>query len=89
MLLPDTDAATAYELAERARATIALIRPREVELTCSAGVATAAGQTLSPIDLVGIADTALYEAKRRGRDRTAVGQRPAGDLAQLSAGTRG
>jgi diguanylate cyclase (GGDEF)-like protein len=89
MLLPETDAATAYELAERARATIALIRTREIKLSCSAGVATTAGEAFSPIDLVGIADTALYEAKRQGRDRTVVGRSAAGELTQLPSGARG
>ena len=89
MLLPDTDAATAYELAERARETIALIRTREATLTCSAGVATAAGEAFSPIDLVGAADTALYDAKRQGRDRTVVGRLAAAKLTHVPSVVRG
>ncbi len=70
ILLPDTDAATALELAERARATIASVQLPEMKLSSSAGVATATSAGLTALDLIELADGALYRAKRLGRDRT-------------------
>lgn len=73
ILLPDTDAATAYLLAERAREAIARVPLIDDTLSCSAGVATAAPSTLAPMDLIDVADRALYEAKHLGRGRTVEG----------------
>lgn len=71
MLLPETDAATAYELAERARAAIAGVPVSGSTLSCSAGVAaTSFGETAAPLDVIELADKALYQAKHLGRDRT-------------------
>jgi diguanylate cyclase (GGDEF)-like protein len=70
VLLPDTDADTAHELADRARDAIARVPVAGVRLSSSAGVATAASSEVTPIDLIELADKALYEAKHRGRDRT-------------------
>jgi diguanylate cyclase (GGDEF)-like protein len=70
ILLPDAAAQDAHEVAERARAAIALIPVAGGALTCSAGVATTAAGETSPIDLLELADRALYSAKRLGRDRT-------------------
>lgn len=72
ILLPDTDTATAFAIAERARAAIARVPASGRALSCSAGVATAAPGECSPVDLLEQADRALYEAKRLGRDRTVV-----------------
>ncbi len=83
VLLPDSDGEGARHIAERIRAAV---RAAEVvvgpdsptaQVTVSIGVAT-----LSPADrdldhLLSRADTALYSAKREGRDRTASdGLRP-------------
>lgn len=74
-VLPDTDGERARRYAERVRGAFAdgggSPRP-----TLSAGVAVA----VAPADvkpLVQAADSALYRAKRDGRDRTVVDQRPA------------
>jgi diguanylate cyclase (GGDEF)-like protein len=76
ILLPDTDAATAHELAERARSAIAAVPVVGPALSSSAGVATD-GATLTPTDLVELADKALYRAKHLGRDRTVTAAGPA------------
>jgi diguanylate cyclase (GGDEF)-like protein len=75
-LLPETDAEGAMQVAERLRAEIAS-RPVRVDgtapitITVSIGVATCpAGVDTPELDeLIGRADTALYESKRGGRDR--------------------
>jgi diguanylate cyclase (GGDEF)-like protein len=70
ILLPDTDSDAAYDVAERARRAIALVPVADGTLSCSAGVATALPRDTSPADLLALADEALYDAKRLGRDRT-------------------
>jgi diguanylate cyclase (GGDEF)-like protein len=76
LLLPGTDGEGAYEVAERARALIATIDLPEGHLASSAGVAITGGEGASASDLMEAADRALYEAKRRGRDRTALERAP-------------
>lgn len=70
ILLPDADADTAYDTAERARSAIARVPVEHATLSCSAGVATASPADATPVDLLAQADQALYQAKRLGRDRT-------------------
>lgn len=69
VLLPATGLEAAVELAERLRRRIAELRietPKgTVQITISLGCATAGADG----DLLGIADDALYAAKRAGRDR--------------------
>jgi diguanylate cyclase (GGDEF)-like protein len=82
IILPGTDAAGAASLAERVRQLLsgrviltALGSP--ISLTVSLGVAVA--PPASGVDeLVRAADSALYEAKRAGKNRVAVAHEPAG-----------
>ncbi len=73
VVLPDTDIEGAGEAAERVRKLLAE-RPVEVgervaALTLSVGVAEFPTDGDSPEALIVSADAALYQAKRRGRDR--------------------
>ncbi len=74
ILLPDTGAHAAYEIAERARDAVAKVPAARGPLTCSAGVATASATEATPADLLELADDALYRAKHLGRDRTVASQ---------------
>ncbi len=72
ILMPDADADAAYEMAERVRGAIARIPIAHGDLSCSAGVVSEPVGEASPAELLDLADKALYEAKRAGRDRTAT-----------------
>ena len=84
IVLPDTDADTAANVAERARAAVfALAVPHTKSshgvITVSIGVAAMKPNTENTANqLIEAADTALYQAKRNGRNR--VVSAPAGDL---------
>lgn len=75
VVMPDTDLATAREIAERIRAAVEALQLPHAgsargHVTVSIGVASSAqSQASCEEDLVGNADKALYEAKRRGRNR--------------------
>jgi diguanylate cyclase (GGDEF)-like protein/PAS domain S-box-containing protein len=68
-VLPDTDAAGAYEMAERLRRLIADASWSKRGITVSVGVATRSMATPSAASLVAAADDALYRSKRGGRNR--------------------
>ncbi len=70
ILVPDAGPDAAYDVAERARRAVAQVQVAQAMLSCSAGVATASPTDASPVDLLALADRALYQAKRLGRDRT-------------------
>ena len=76
MLLPGADLIDAHEIAERARALIAEIELPEAKLSVSAGVAATNVAPERSGDLFRAADTALYQAKRRGRGRTELAPLP-------------
>ncbi|MCD7108801.1 PleD family two-component system response regulator [Rhizobium sp. DKSPLA3] len=75
LVMPDTDAATASTIAERLRVTIETApflvqnRSKELTITASMGIAVLdpAGET--PDSFLKRADTALYQAKRNGRNQ--------------------
>jgi len=79
VILPGTDAAGAMHVAEDLRATvqaleIPLPQGGPLRVTVSLGVSSAAvDRTLTPDDLFAQADSALYEAKRGGRNRAVQG----------------
>jgi diguanylate cyclase (GGDEF)-like protein len=67
LLAPSTPSEAATALAERVRAQVAA---QGLDgLSVSIGVVTAQGPDVAPTRLRNAADRALYEAKRRGRDR--------------------
>jgi diguanylate cyclase (GGDEF)-like protein len=76
LLLPGTDLEQGIEIAERVRNAVALAQPGGVEMTLSAGVATAAGSEVRYEDLFRTADSALLRAKREGRDRVVAADAP-------------
>jgi diguanylate cyclase (GGDEF)-like protein len=78
LALPDTDLAGARLLARRILQCVEAVRweaaPKDLTVTASVGIASLGGQrqpTPAKIldDLVASADRAMYEAKRRGRNR--------------------
>jgi len=76
VLLPETPIAGAAQVAEHIREAITSLnlatgRPGE-RLTCSIGVAIARDGELEPEHVIERADTALYKAKRGGRNRVVV-----------------
>jgi diguanylate cyclase (GGDEF)-like protein len=74
LILPHTDLAGTYEMAERVRLAIAAMEvPRldgEGTLQVTASVGAAASRDGHRNDLIAAADGALYVAKRTGRNRT-------------------
>jgi diguanylate cyclase (GGDEF)-like protein len=76
LVLPNTDAKGGHSIAERLREAIARTPfPHGEELlhvTASFGVAALAGEVREETELMRRADEALYQAKRRGRNRTEV-----------------
>lgn len=80
ILLPGHSSAEASALAEQLRRSIEASRPGGLQVTVSIGVAAAQAWEADLAVLVAEADTALFEAKRAGRNcvRTAPGPHAAG-----------
>lgn len=70
VMMPDTAANDALELAEHIRARVAAKKFMGRKMTLSIGVATFPEDADSAEALISIADEALYQAKREGRDRS-------------------
>jgi diguanylate cyclase (GGDEF)-like protein len=73
LLLPETEAAGAVEVAERIRARIAAEPFPERSVTVSIGVAEFPSDGDRPDQIIEVADAALYEAKHSGRNRVVRG----------------
>ncbi|XGA80577.1 GGDEF domain-containing protein [Halomonas sp. CH40] len=77
LLMPDTDADGACELAERIRMEVASLTQQQLgiptSITVSLGVATAWQSDLDFKHLYARADQALYQAKTKGRNRVETG----------------
>jgi diguanylate cyclase (GGDEF)-like protein len=88
VVLPGADEEKAMEIAERIRKGVReAFATHPVGLTISCGVATLRNGASTRQALLRSADSALYEAKRRGRDRTvgSVSPRPIADATELQA----
>jgi diguanylate cyclase (GGDEF)-like protein len=72
VLLPETTAEDAADLAKRVRSQLAKYVPPAGAVTLSCGVAECPLNGLNGEALIDAADEALYEAKNGGRDRVAV-----------------
>jgi diguanylate cyclase (GGDEF)-like protein len=76
VILPGADVSAAAELAEQLRAAVAAEPAAGLWVTISFGIAGSAGRELERERLLGEADTALYEAKARGRDQVVAARQP-------------
>lgn len=76
IIMPDTDVEGAQAVSERLRQTLRDERwpeHRDMQITASFGVADLSQcASTSPAAMVELADRALYEAKRQGRDRVVI-----------------
>lgn len=73
MLLPHTDAAQAKLLALRLHEQVRALRPAEIDITISIGIATAPLQVVEDVaQLITRADAAVYRAKHDGRNCTRI-----------------
>jgi diguanylate cyclase (GGDEF)-like protein len=79
VVLPNTDAESAQEAAERLRQAIEAQAWEQRPVTASFGVATLSAVVASASDLIAQADKALYHSKHTGRNRVTY----AGELSEL------
>ncbi|HEX4010517.1 MAG TPA: GGDEF domain-containing protein [Solirubrobacteraceae bacterium] len=71
LVLPGAGLAAGCDVAENVRASIERGRPAGLEVTASLGVCTAGGAQIEFGPMFEAADSALYLAKRSGRNRVA------------------
>ena len=70
MLIPDADKKAAFCLAERLRKELAKVKLEDLPpITISLGIATYPSDGTDIEELIKKADAAMYEAKRKGRNR--------------------
>lgn len=69
VILPDTDLSTALQIAERIRQTLAAFEGFRSPITTSVGASVLTAGMRLRTELISAADRALYDAKRRGRNR--------------------
>jgi diguanylate cyclase (GGDEF)-like protein len=69
VVLPGVGSDVGCEVAERLRVAIERVRPARAAITISIGVSSARGEDVQYDALFKLADEALYEAKRAGRNR--------------------
>jgi two-component system, cell cycle response regulator len=92
IVVPESNAATAFNIAERIRRAIES-RPiaseeGEIRVTVSFGVAANEHASISePQTLLNLADEALYRAKRNGRNRTELATTPRPEYASAGTGS--
>lgn len=86
------DHEAALTVAERIRSSVAEVPVRDLRLTCTVGVSAYPNDSQDPAALCQLADTALYWAKRGGKDRTrrfdaghTPGERPDRQHAEVEA----
>lgn len=77
VLLPESDGYRAQRVAERIRAAVEakpvqLVDQEPLQVTVSIGIAVAEAERAEINSLLSIADTALYQAKRGGRNRVVL-----------------
>jgi diguanylate cyclase (GGDEF)-like protein len=72
ILLPQTNSFEAETIAERIREKVALTRFPNRQVTISIGIVSCSVSINTAQDLIWAADTALYEAKRRGKNNVQV-----------------
>jgi diguanylate cyclase (GGDEF)-like protein len=77
VMMPETRAAGAVDVAERIRGRLAAEKLPEGRVTISLGVAEFPMHGDSPETLIAAADPALYQAKRAGGDRVVAATGPA------------
>lgn len=83
VVLPGVDLAKGMDVAERLRGAVEQASPAGIPITISLGVSAARGEQVDYDTLFKAADTALYAAKRAGRNRTvAAPQAPACDAGE-------
>lgn len=86
VVLPGIDLAEGLDVAERLRAAVERSTPAGIPITISLGVSAARGEQVDYHTLFKAADTALYAAKRAGRNRAEFAPQAPTDGAAEDAG---